>query len=81
MSRSERGKSPGSTSCRIWAKLPESPDFQIVSLRTIRVLPGEYLVTGGSVARRVPVIGRARAPVVGGGIPAPDKLPSHPPVT
>jgi uncharacterized protein YkwD len=32
---------PGLFELSIWAKLPESPDFQIVSLRTIRVLPRE----------------------------------------
>lgn len=32
---------PGLYELSIWAKLPESPDFQIVSLRTIRVLARE----------------------------------------
>ena len=33
------GQKPGLYELSIWAKLPQSPDFQIVSLRTIRVLP------------------------------------------
>ncbi len=32
---------PGLYELSLWAKLPDSPDFQIVSLRTIRVLPRE----------------------------------------
>jgi hypothetical protein len=34
----DHGK-PGLYELSIWAKLPDSPDFQIVSLRTIRVKP------------------------------------------